>query len=189
MKTLNQKKLLHHKLILYILTLIFFSSCGTRMKIDNKNFNKITNNFSGTFSMYPHKVKSKQKTNYKSNLLHLLNQSNVNTSKIKKVSFKFNENYGLMIYYESFFGTEIEYFKGKFKKNGYYEIYFSKKRVEIPPLFPLFYSKVNINRIRIGLNKNGDLIIDNYQNRSANIFLLAGGNTLRSQSFFKKIKQ
>jgi hypothetical protein len=58
-----------------------------------------------------------------------------------------------------------------------------KKRI----IIPLFYTIINVDRLRIGFAKNGDLIIDNYWNKSGMIFLMAAGNSYSTQYYFKKI--
>lgn len=63
-------------------------------------------------------------------------------------------------------------FKGKFKR-GYFEIYFEKKRVVIPP----FYWTTQINRLRIGVEKDSTLIVERYSNHSGMILLMAGGSS------------
>ena len=187
MKTLNQKKIMHYKSIVYVIVIIIFSSCSTGMKIRTKNFIEITNDFSGTFNVNPHNVQSKHKTNFKPEILFLFNIDN-KVLKAKKVHINFDKNHDLVVSYKGLLGIETKHFNGKFNKKGYYEIHISKERITVPPLFPILYSRTNIDRIRIGLSKNGNLIIDKYLNRTSNIFLLAGGSVSRSQSFYKKIK-
>ena len=52
-------------------------------------------------------------------------------------------------------------FQGKFSKRGFYEIFLRNKKIEIPPFIPIIYSNRDINRIRIGLTVNNDLVIAN----------------------------
>jgi hypothetical protein len=78
-------------------------------------------------------------------------------------------------------------FEGEFNKKGYFEIYLSKDKVAIPPLFPILYSRTNINRLIIIGSREGNLIVDNYYDRSGNFFILATGSSARNQFYFKKL--
>ena len=104
------------------------------------------------------------------------------------MSVSFSSNNELILTYEGESGQSSEYFQGKFRKRGYYEIYLRKKNIQIPPLFPIIYSSTDILRIRISLTKEKDLIIDIYKNRGGNIFLMAGGGRSRYQLYFKPNK-
>jgi hypothetical protein len=158
-------------------------SCGTGMKIKKNNFKQINSHFSGTFNLYSNSYNTKYHSNQKIKLLSLFNIDTLNNSKVEKVTIKFDKENDLIISYENFWGTETKFFNGKFKKKGYYEVFLRKERI----IIPLFYTVINVDRLRIGLAKNGDLIIDSYGNHSAMIFLMAGGRKGRTQFYFKKI--
>ena len=78
-------------------------------------------------------------------------------------------------------------FHGAFSKKGYLEIFLRNNKKEIPPLLPIIYGKYNINRIRIALTLENDLIIDNSWNEGGNIFILGVGDKGRRQQFFKRM--
>ena len=73
---------------------------------------------------------------------------------------------------------------GTFEDN-YFETYLSNEKIQIPPFFPIIYSKRNIRRLRIGLKTDDSLIIDYKFARDGNIFLLAAGTSGRNQYIFK----
>jgi hypothetical protein len=52
----------------------------------------------------------------------------------------------------------------------------------------LFYSNVDIYRVRISQTKEKDLVIDSYYERGGNIFLFAAGGSGRTQYYFKMPK-
>jgi hypothetical protein len=104
---------------------------------------------------------------------------------IDSVHISFNDIKELKLTY-TYKGQEIiKTIIGNFAKKGYYEIYFSNEKTEIPPLLPIIYSNYNINRIRLALTTDGNLIVDHRWDHSGNIFILAAGNSGRVQSFFK----
>ncbi|RAR46822.1 hypothetical protein B0I10_11439 [Flavobacterium lacus] len=160
------------------------SSCGTGLKISSDKLSGINSNFKGTFQNNPHKKASKKGTPSDSDILELLNILNKKSDSVS-VSFISNK---LVIKYDDILGKSAAYFDGKFSEKGYYEIYFSKKNIQIPPLLPIFYSKVDIDRIRISLTQENELIIDSYYSRGGNIFLMAAGGSGRSQFYFKSTK-
>ncbi|MDB9881991.1 hypothetical protein OAD66_02540 [Bacteroidia bacterium] len=86
--------------------------------------------------------------------------------------------------------TRKEVFQGVMTRKGYCEIFFANKKVDIPPIFPIFYSNHNIYRIRIGLSNSDDLIIDNMKDVGGNFFIfMASGYKHRTQYYFKKMNK
>ncbi|RKS02856.1 hypothetical protein C8C84_2586 [Flavobacterium sp. 102] len=94
----------------------------------------------------------------------------------------------MKVTYDDVIGKTTEYYQGKFSKKGYYEIFIRKKNIQIPPVLHLLYSKIDIYRLRISLNKEKELIIDSYYKRGGNVFLLAAGGSGRTQYYFKATK-
>ncbi len=62
---------------------------------------------------------------------------------------------------------------------------FILKRMEVPPIVPILYSKVHIERYRLGLTIDGDLIVDNFHENSGNILIISAGYQYRYQTFYK----
>lgn len=170
------------KTILTILNIFLFCACGTGLKINKSNFKPINNNFSGSFKNFSYKTKGR---NYDPTLLNLFNIFDIASDTI---IFKINSNGQLQLTFKDSLKIKTEIFKGNFSKKGYYEIYFRKIKKEIPPLVPIIYGYRDIDRIRIGLTINNDLVVDNKWATDGNIFILAAGSAGRSQSFLKKIK-
>lgn len=78
-------------------------------------------------------------------------------------------------------------FQVKLKRKGYLEMLSVNKKIQIPPFFPLLYSKVDFNRIRVGFTANGELIVDNKWEKSGRVFIFMGGAGGRMQYFFKSL--
>ncbi|MBL7952957.1 MAG: hypothetical protein JNM62_14710 [Flavobacteriales bacterium] len=81
-----------------------------------------------------------------------------------------------------------EQFTGRFSKRGYVEIFTHKDIKEVPPAFPIIHGSRQVNRIRLTLTNDGSLVIDNKWENTANIFLMAGGGSGRSQYFFRPVR-
>ena len=136
--------------------------------------------FSATIYNYSFKVHGRR---YGSpTLLGLLEIKNEITD---SVSMSFNENRELVLTFRVNDTLRTKILKGQFSEKGYYEIFLRYKKYEIPPGFPIIYGNNNINRIRMALTLEGDLIIDNMWDEAANIFLIGAGDKGRRQSFFK----
>jgi hypothetical protein len=109
------------------------------------------------------------------------------TSPVDSVRLYFDAHNQLVLTYSDSLVARTVLFKGQFRKRGYYEIFIRNYKVEIPPFFPIIYGQRDIKRLRVGLNKDLDLVIDNKWARTGNIFILAGGGSDRDQSCFKQI--
>mgnify|MGYP006199639635 CR=1 FL=1 len=168
---------------LIILSIVFLQiSCGTGMKIPSEQLQGINSEFKGTFLNRSYKNQTKKGTNSNLEILNLLNLTG---KKSDSVSLSFTSENELIVIYDNALGKTKEYFKGEFSKKGYFEIFLSKKNIQIPPFFSILYSKTDIQRVRINLTKENELIIDSYYDRSGNVFLFAAGSSGRSQYFFK----
>ena len=78
-------------------------------------------------------------------------------------------------------------YEGKFKSRGKYKITLVKERVQVPPLIPIIYGTNHIDKIRIKLMDNGDLIVKEYFRKEGNVFLITAGPSHKSKSFYKKL--
>ena len=155
-------------------------SCGTGLSIRKSKVNYFDSNFSATVDNKSFKVKGRRYGD-----LTLLNLFEIRDENIDSVHISFNDSKELKLTY-TFKGQEIiKTLTGYFAKKGYYEIYFRNQKKEIPPLLPIIYSNNHINRVRLALTIDGNLIIDNMWDDSGNIFILAAGSSGRRQSFFK----
>jgi hypothetical protein len=166
-----------------ILATFFLYSCGTGLSIRKSKVDYFNNQFTGTFDNIAFKVNGRR---YGSpTLLDLFEIYNIRT---ESIYLRFNDSDELELSYKDNEGVlKKELFKGTFAKKGYYEVFLRNDKKEIPPFFPIIYGKYNVNRLRIALTIQGDLIIDNKWNKSGNILFLGAGDKGRRQSFFKKI--
>ena len=169
----------------FIITLvIFFSlcSCGTGLSVRKSQVKYFDSRFSGTFHNSAFKVNGRR---YGSPAL--LELFEIRQVKTDSVSVVFDRQGELKLSYQDSEGkVKIETFKGAFIKKGYYEVFLRNDRKEIPPAFSFIYSKCNINRVRLALSAQGDLIVDNEWNESANILFLGVGDKGRRQSYFSR---
>lgn len=167
-----------------ILTLVLIpfilSSCRTGMGVRKSKVSYFDSSFSATVSNHSFDVKGQQWGD--NSLLQLFEIGIVNTD---SVSMRFNDSNALVLSYKVH-GQKFEnVFNGKFADKGYYEIYFRNESKEIPPGFHIIYSKHNINRLRIALTKEGDLLVDNMWDESGNIFIITAGGSGRRLSYFE----
>ena len=82
-------------------------------------------------------------------------------------------------------GYEKEYrINGELVSNKYFEIYFIKEKLQIPPYFPIIRGNNSIDRLRIGKLINGEIIVDHFQDYTGNIFILAAGYRLRDYCIY-----
>ncbi len=178
----NKWTLAMKKTSLIVVSLLVFCACRTSLGVRNSEVKYFDKTFSATASNFAFKVNGKR---YGSpTLLGLFEIRNDNA---ESVTLNFNDSGKLILTYKSADSIKTKAFNGRFTKEGFYEIYFRNESKEVPPHFPIFYSKHNINRIRIALTIENDLIIDNWWNEGGNIFILGVGDKGRRQQFFKQI--
>ncbi|AYB35178.1 hypothetical protein D4L85_33365 [Chryseolinea soli] len=138
--------------------------------------------FSGTFDNTAFKANGRR---YGSPAL--LELFEIREAKADSVSVVFDRQGKLELAYQDSDGkVKTEIFEGVFVRSGYYEVFLRNERKEIPPAFPFIYSRCNINRLRLALSAQGDLIVDNEWNESGNILFLGVGDKGRRQSYFSR---
>lgn len=167
------------KHLLFVLISALVCSCGSGFKTSKRNVRAVTSFYSGSVSNHPYKVMQTNQLN--KSLLELFE---VYDSAQSRISLSFNKNELLLTYLAQGKPKTLA-FKGKFTRRGYYEVYLRNKRTEIPPFVPVFYSQVDVKRIRLILTPENDLLVDDSWQRTGNIFILAGGGSGRTQSVFK----
>ena len=163
--------------------LLTLASCGTGMKISKSNFKAPYKNLSVIYQN--NSFKTNRQRYGSPTLLSLFEIQNTFTDSVQTI---FNEAGDLKIVYSDTSTQMEKIFHGTFSKKGYWEIFLRNKKKEIPPLMPIIYGKYNINRIRIALTLEDDLLIDNMWNESANIFIFGAGDKGRRQQIFQTIK-
>jgi hypothetical protein len=169
------------RIIFYISIAALFYSCGTGLRIKRSEIKPIDNTFSGKFINTSYKSKG---GNYYPTLSKRFGFS---MYKIDTISMKLVNINTLQISFNDSLTTRTITYNGKISQRGYFEIYFRKYKKEIPPFIPFSYSSLDIERVRIGLSVENDLIIDNKWERSGNILILGSGGRGRTQNYFKRI--
>ncbi len=142
--------------IVFLVILPLFSIFCNAQKVSDKDFSFCFDlkNLNGTYLN-----KDKQ----------LSSLFSIKSDSVFFIAFEFNGKDSLKITYQTNADFKSLNYKGKFKKN-YFEIYLEKKRIPIP-----FFWIENINRIRIGHDKNADLLIQQYDNHMGWVLFMAGG--------------
>lgn len=158
-------------------------SCGTGLKISQRDFGPVHNDFSQSFFNRSYKTsKSIAGAPNKPTLLELFGVSN---SKAEIVSLTLKNNKFLDLTYKDSTVTKTITFPVRHARKGYLEISSVRKNIQIPPVVPFLYSNVDLNRTRIGLTTNKELIIDHKWEKSGSLLLFMGGAAGRTQYFFK----
>jgi len=80
-------------------------------------------------------------------------------------------NNKLIISYTNTNGKHEEVYEGELKKK-FFEIYYKKDQI----IIPLIFSNINVDRLRIGKTKNGELLINHFVEGFGNLLLFAGGS-------------
>lgn len=160
---------------------VLFISCGSGLKTSRQQVRPVSPSYSALVNNDPHHV-AHNRNGATQTLLRLFEISDVAQSRI---SVSFTAANELQLSYLSQGQTKTVNFRGRFKQKGYYEVLLRNKRTEVPPLLPVFYSQVDVKRLRIALTAENDLLVDDTWQRTGNIFFLAGGASGRTQSVFK----
>lgn len=160
------------KIVIIMMFTLF--SCKSYKVIKDKELVQLSSESKGEFQAVSNK---KDKTDYQVSIQQLFAIKNLDT--IVKINISKNDE--IEIHYKNVLGgNEIATFKGKFKKH-YFEVYLDKKRIFFPPI----YCKNNINRLRIGLTQNQDLVINQHYDYSGMFMLFAAGSSDNKQYVFK----
>lgn len=163
-----------------LLSLCFFGSCGTWRHFKTSDFAEIgvPNELDGVYLNRTYASQKKDTLYYSlENFASILSMFNISKYDTRKkfqytdyVTLKYEEPNLLRL---TFYSDTIEQslvFEGEMKKN-FFEIYFKKNQFFIP----LIYSSIDIDRIRVGKSKDGNLLIRSFHDQSGNLLLFAGG--------------
>jgi len=125
------------------------------------------------------------KNNYNQDFFSLINKKSV---KSDFFNLEFIDNNILKISYDEivenkFVSKEI-ILNGK-RKRKFFEVYFSKKQFFIPFL----YGNFDIDRLRIGFDKSGKILIRNFSDGSGNILFIGGGFSGESKYLFESVEK
>ncbi|WP_116872641.1 WG repeat-containing protein [Terrimonas sp.] len=161
-----------------------FTSCGTYRFSKTRKFSKLNNGKEVLTNQYAGYSGTNKNTYYAVNILNLFNLK----GECNSFNLSFEDVDKAKISYWQYNDTLTQWkeqtFKGKWKKK-YFEIYFNKHQLFVP----LFFSNIDIDRIRIGVNKEQELIITHFEERGGNILFLAGGYAEENPYIFKSTAQ
>ncbi|MBV4357465.1 hypothetical protein [Pinibacter aurantiacus] len=174
----------------FLLLIISACSCETTSRIKKSDINPISNKFEGAYDNKPYLIRSNlqvTKKDYLETAVSLFDTSQTLKSDLDFIQINFNSKGQLCLHYKDTSVFKATTLNGKFSKKGYYEIYFKKEQLEIPPVVHVLFSTHDIQRLRIYETKSDDLIVYYYNYISGN-FLFVGDGPSKMQFFFHKIK-
>jgi hypothetical protein len=157
------------------------TSCGRTLPLRKKHTQPLNQSFKGKFQNQSFKISGRNTCQENTSILQELE---IISHESEWISIEFGRNNELYLHYQKDGDTLTSKFEGKFKRNGSYQIWLRRTRVEIPPLFPIIYSRVDIKRLRFHLDLENNLVIHNKWARTANIFILAAGGSGKYNSYF-----
>ncbi len=160
------------------------TSCGKTEPLRKKNSLPLNSQFKGKFHNQSFQISGR---NPYQDHTSILQELEIYPHVSESIQIEFGLSNELYIHYQKGDDTLTSIFEGKFKKNGSYQIWLRRKRIEIPPLFPIIYSRVDIKRLRFHLDLENNLVIHNKWARTANIFILAGGASGKYNSFYHSV--
>jgi hypothetical protein len=161
------------------------TSCGKTLPLRQKHTQPLNQSFKGKFQNQSFKISGR---NPYQDHTFILQELEVFHHESESISIEFGLNNELYLHHQKGSDTLTSMFEGKFMKNGSYQIWLRRKRVEIPPFFPIIYSRVDIKRLRFHLDLENNLVIHNKWARTASIFILAGGASGKYNGFYRPIK-
>lgn len=170
-----------YNFLILSLTLFLIYSCGTYRINKTSDFVPLTDlqKLNGKY------IALSERTNKNKNISYLLQNFNIDKEKADFANLTFTEPNKVRLNYivDSKEGSiEKEIVLEGTRKKKFLQIYFSKEQSFIP----LIYSKINVQRIRIGQDKNGELLIMSFYDRSGNFLFLGAGSSSESANLFKK---
>ncbi|MDR7211458.1 hypothetical protein [Flavobacterium piscis] len=166
-----------------IASICLLFSCGTGLRVSQRNFEPIDKDFSKSF--INQSFKTSKSIAAPINGPKLLSLFGISNSEAEMVTLTFKNNNLLDIIYKDSSITKTLTFEVKHARKGYLEISAVHKNIQIPPIIPFLYSNVDLKRTRIGFTTNNELIIDHKWEKSGSFLLFMGGAGGRTLYFFK----
>ena len=170
------------RVFILILSTFLIYSCGTYRINSTSDFKKNINldSLNGKYYSKPFLLKN----TYNQDFFSLLNKNNTQSDFF---DLEFIDKNNLKISYDEivenkFIPKEIV-LKGKRKKK-FFEVYLSKNQFFIP----IIYGNFNIDRLRIGFDKTGKVLVRNFSDFSGNILFIGGGFSGETKSLFEKVE-
>lgn len=164
------------KFSLLFIIVLTLQSCGTLKFNKTKEFVEFNPSITELNGEYYGNSEPTKRDYHQLNILQLFNLE----EKADFVNLSIDQNKIKLNYLQGSENKEVA-FEGKIR-NKFLEIYFKKKQI----IIPLFYSHIEIDRIRIGKDKNGNLVIMNYAENTGNILFFAAGTYDELPFIFKK---
>lgn len=167
-----------------IILVFSIHSCGTGLQIPKDQLEILDANFSGTFQeeSFLHYDNNKPHTRVQSISKLFRSKDSIRNG----ITLHFENENTLLLSFESDHGYQEKCYAGKFSHRGYFEIFLDRTNIRIPPLIPLVFSNIHIDRIRIGFTKKGHLLIHGYWENSGSILFLGTGGGYKGKYYFKK---
>lgn len=166
---------------LLLLSLGLFGSCGTWRHFKTSDFAGIgtPDELNGIYLNRTYYSQKKDTLYYGfNNFTSILSMFNISTYDTRQkyrytdyVTLKYEEPNLLRLTFNTDTIEQSLVFEGKMK-GKFFEIYFKKSQFFIP----LIYSNIDIDRIRVGKSKDGNLLIRSFYDQSGNLLFLAGGS-------------
>ena len=172
------------------ISLIF--SCSPIKKIRDRDIDPITSKFSGLYNNRPYFFRVKDvPTKYDSatTLLQLFDISGNTYPELDSIQISFDPKGQLQLLNKNSSIFQPIAFKGAFSREGYYEIYLSNEKIEIPPVLHFLFSSHDIKRLRIYITKSGDVVVDYYNYNTGNFLFIGGEGPEKKQFFFPRFQQ
>jgi hypothetical protein len=167
----------------FLVIAVTLHSCGYNYPLRKKHTHPLTPAFSEEFENHSYQIKGRNPYTEKTSVLH---EFEIFPAADSSVRIKFDSSQNLLLTYHNGIDFSTISFNGRFKKNGSYQIWLRRKRIEIPPLFPIFYSQIDIKRLRLVLDLEDNLVIHDKWARTANVFIFAAGGSGKYNSYFRK---
>lgn len=165
-----------------VLLAIVLVGCGSGMKVAREELVPLRAGFAATYHVRP--VRTQHRRQPDPDLLRTFELSNTGTDTVQ-LSI---DAQGLLTLHYQDDGPRTEQFIGTFSTRGYFEVYTRKEVKEVPPVVPIIHGRRMVNRIRLMMSTDSSLVLDNKWENTANIFLMAGGGSGRSQYFFEPVE-
>jgi hypothetical protein len=109
---------------------------------------------------------------------------NVQALNNSSIAIAFTTNNELQISYQDSVEKKSILLKGRFTRAGYFKTKIKTKNIFIP----LIYSNRQLEKFKLCIAQNGDLVIEFTDIREGNIFIFGGGGTYTKLYFFKRVE-
>jgi len=176
------------KLFFFILICCIFS-CNSNKKIFKASLQN-NGRFQGTFITHLHNYDSvyHKQINSKVDLNEVTLQSlfGIRSAFISDtIALKVIDSRHLEIKYRDSVTDKIIIVNGKLSTKGYFQYFVKRKIIQVPPLISFIYSYRFIDRLRIGIDVTGNLVVENKYVSEGNILIFGNGAAYQQVYYFK----